>query len=365
MYLKKNFMKKALLYNPYLDVMGGGERHVLSVMEILQEEGFHVDIAWDDDTILDKLRNQLRLHLIDFRTVKNVFKKNLSKERNQLTRKYDIFLYVTDGSYFVSHAKKNYIFSMYPDASLYTLSLLNWFKTRKYEVIANGDFTAQRIKGWMKLKSHVLYPYIDQQSFDSTSKKSQTIISVGRIFKHLHSKRHDIILQAFIQLKKTYKEYQHFTLEILGGMKEEDREYFEELKLLADGREDIAIHPNISHDDLRRRYSTALVYWHAGGYGIDENVHPENVEHVGITPLEAMASGCITFCYNAGGPKLYIKDGINGYLYSSIEELIDKTHTVLGDPKTQDVIRKNAHALIEDTFTYSVFKNSVKKIFTL
>lgn len=356
-------MKKALLYDPYIDVLGGGERHVLSIMEVLKEQGYDIDVAWDDPEILEKLKTQLKLTLEGFNRVPNVFKRIHTKERNKLTRKYDIFLYVTDGSYFISYAKKNFIFSMYPDRSLYKLSIVNWFKTRKYQVIANGDFTAERIKDWMKLKTHVLYPYIEQNHIESSRKRSKKIISVGRIFKHLHAKRHDVIINAFIALKQKYPQCGDFTLEILGGLKEEDQDYLDELKALAQDRKDISFHPNVSHEDLKKEYSTALFYWHAGGFGIDENMHPENVEHVGITPLEAMAAGCITFCYKAGGPRLYINDGINGYLYSSIEELIDKTYDVYINPQSQSPMIKNAQTYIHQHFTYDVFKSSVKKIF--
>ncbi|MBP9798270.1 glycosyltransferase family 4 protein [Candidatus Woesebacteria bacterium] len=356
-------MKKALLFEPYLDVMGGGERHVLSIMEVLQENGYAVDIAWDDEKILGDLRTQLHMPLKDFHIVPNVFKPGLGKQRDALTRQYDIFIYVTDGSYFLSNAKKNYIFAMYPDKTLFKLTPLNWLKTRRYQVIANGDFTAERIKSWLKIKTHVLPPYFDKNQFESSSKRSKTIISVGRIFQHLHSKRHDIVIQAFIRLKEKYQECNDFSLDIIGGLKKEDTEYMKSLQKLAEGRKDISFHTNISHKDLKKHYSTALFYWHAGGFGIEENLHPENVEHFGITPIEAMISGCITLCYNAGGPKKYITDGNNGYLYNTIEELVDKTYSAYTHPQ-KDII-KNAQEYIDSHFSPEVFKNTAKIIFDL
>ena len=135
-------MKKALLYNPYLDILGGGERHVLSMMRVLADAGYTVDIAWNDSSILAKIRDQLKLNIDGFSIVSNVFSKGSSRDRESMTAQYDVFIYVTNGSYFISKAKKNYIFAMYPLKSLYKRSPLTWYKLRNYSVIANGDFTA-------------------------------------------------------------------------------------------------------------------------------------------------------------------------------------------------------------------------------
>ncbi|KXK10830.1 MAG: Glycosyl transferase group 1 [Microgenomates bacterium OLB23] len=82
---------------------------------------------------------------------------------------------------------------------------------------------------------------------------------------------------------------------------------------------------NVSNKELLVLYRNAKIYWHAAGFGVDENRFVEAVEHLGITPLQAMAAGLVTMCHNNGGPARYIADGSNGYLYSSINELVEKT----------------------------------------
>ncbi len=42
-------IKKACLYDPYLDTLGGGELHVLSIMQVLDSFGYEVSIFWDKD----------------------------------------------------------------------------------------------------------------------------------------------------------------------------------------------------------------------------------------------------------------------------------------------------------------------------
>jgi glycosyltransferase involved in cell wall biosynthesis len=98
------------------------------------------------------------------------------------------------------------------------------------------------------------------------------------------------------------------------------------------------------------------------GYGIDETKHPDQVEHLGITPLEAMSAGCITFCYNAGGSKELIEEGLNGYLFKSEEELFDKSIAIVGDETKQQTIRKQAKTFVTTHFKEEIFKQQIKKI---
>ena len=41
--------KRAALYNPYLDTLGGGEKYILSILKVLEDEGFALDIFWDEN----------------------------------------------------------------------------------------------------------------------------------------------------------------------------------------------------------------------------------------------------------------------------------------------------------------------------
>src|SRR5690606_2667462 len=86
----------------------------------------------------------------------------------------------------------------------------------------------------------------------------------------------------------------------------------------------IHFHTNISYSEILAWYKRAEYYWHFAGYDIDQEEHPERTEHLGITPLEAMASGCLTFAYRAGGPSEIIQDNETGFLFRTQEELFEK-----------------------------------------
>ena len=43
----KNKIKRVALYNPYLDTLGGGEKHILSILDVFAEQGYEINIFWD------------------------------------------------------------------------------------------------------------------------------------------------------------------------------------------------------------------------------------------------------------------------------------------------------------------------------
>jgi len=185
---------------------------------------------------------------------------------------------------------------------------------------------------------------------------------VGRFFSHLHSKKQDVIIKTFKKIKQKNSAFKNFELILAGGLKEEDKDYFNYLQKIAADDQSIILKPNISQNELYGLYQKAAFFWHFAGYGIDENKYPQKVEHLGITPLEAMATGCLTFCYNAGGPKILIKDGKRGFLFNDQNELIKKMTDIIADIKNQENIKKDAYDFVLKNFSYKVFKERVKKL---
>lgn len=364
----KKRKEKVALYDPYLDVLGGGEKHILSILKVLEEEGFEISIFWDRDIRRD-IEQRLRLTFKPSLTfVPSIFDKKTSLF-NKLAKlhSFAMFFYVTDGSYFFSSAKKNYVFCMVPKQDLYRINLLNRIKAVNYSFIANSDFTKNRLMKW-GVHAETIYPYIDKEFIDlkiQTLKKDKIILSVGRFFKHLHSKRQDVIIKLFKKIKQNNTTLKDFTLILAGGLKEKDTAYFHELTSLVGDDSSIILLPNVPYDELFSLYKKSLFYWHFAGYGIDEYQHPELVEHFGIAPLEAMASGCITFCYRAGGPKEMVKDGVTGFLFSTDDELIIKMNTVMHNASLQEKIQHQAKKYVGAHFSYPVFKQKVREALSL
>lgn len=360
--------KKAALYDPYLDLMGGGERHVLSMMKTLEDAGYEISIFWDDN-LNNQIENKLNIPFITPPLYKeNIFKNNTSlitklKELSDI----DILIYVTDGSYFFSTAKKTIAFCMVPQKNLYKMSLMNKLKTNNYHFISNSQFTKNNLEKW-GLTSDVVYPCLDNPftKIDINSlHKEKIIISVGRFFKHLHAKRQDKVIAAFKKLREKNNDLTKYTLILAGSLKEEDKDYFAELQTMIGNDKYIQLLPNISFEELLELYKKSQFYWHFAGYDIDENKYPERVEHLGITPLEAMAAGCITMCYKAGGPKEIIQNGHNGFLFSSEKELDEQMKQILSDIPLQKHLKKNAYEYIQTYFRYESLQKRMWEVLNI
>ncbi len=354
--------KKAALFDPYLDVLGGGEKHIFSILKVLQEQNYEISVFWDRN-LQKQIEQQFSLEFKNkIKFIPNIFSSSTSRLIKLLTLKnYDLFFYVTDGSYFFSSAKKTFIFAMVPQENLYRLNPMNRLKVARSHFITNSQFTQSWLEKW-GIRSQLLYPYINDDFLNrsnSSKPREKIILSVGRFYRHLHAKRQDILIQWFKKMKHAYPLFKEFKLILAGGLRQEDKDYYNLLK--KNTREDpsIELRKNVSYGELVDLYNKSLAYVHIAGLGVNQIEHPEQVEHLGIAPLEAMASGCITFCFNAGGPKEIIREGSTGFLFNNAKELVKKIERVVLDPTLQSKIQKESRAYIINTFSYSVFKKNV------
>lgn len=358
--MKNTTIKKAALYDPYLDVMGGGERYMLSILRVLQEHDYEITIYWNND-ISKQLFSQLNIPL------QNVYYKKIPSNKSFLSKakeksQYDIYLYVTDGSYQYSLARKNIVYCMVPDKNLYNFNLINKLKTFNTTFITHSKYVNNLLMNW-GIKNDIIYPYIEDSFFQENSgKKDKTILMVGRFFTHLHAKRQDVGITWFKELKEKYPAFADYKLILTGMVKPEDEAYIQSLRQLVGDDVFIEFKPNISFTQLLDLYRSSKFYWHFAGYGVDEKLHPENVEHLGITPLEAMASGCITCAYAAGGPKEIISNNDTGILFTTQDELYEQMNDLVAlQPKVDNMIQ-NARNYVQNTFSYNAFQKRVVAI---
>ena len=370
--MKKNL--KATLYDPYLDTLGGGEKHILSILKVLEDEGYEINIFWKQ-SLQSQIENRFRLQFVNrLKFLPNIFNPLFNPEGSRnpqgfikkfiALKDFDIFFYVTDGSYFFSSAKKNFVFCMVPDKKLYKLNLFNQLKTFNYRYIANSYFSQSWLRRW-GIKSEVIYPLLNKEFIDlkvEGLQKENVILSIGRFYSHLHSKKQSVLINLFKKLKQLNPMFKDFKLIIAGGLKEEDKPYFNKLQSMIKNHPDITLKTNLSYDQLLEFYRKSLIYIHLTGYDVDEDKHPGQVEHLGIAPLEAMASGCLTYSYNAGGPKEIITDGKNGFLFNTQEELVKKMSSIVSNPTLQTQVKKRAKQFVQDNFSYEIFKKRVKEV---
>ena len=346
-------MKKAILFTPYADVFSGGEQYFYSVASLLNKLGLNVVIAWHQD-LADRIKDYFGINLSGVVFSPALYRQLVSSRQTRKTAmsQYDLSFWVSDGSLPTLYAKTNYLHYQVP----FTHSLRGLksrFKARSISrAICNSSFTAQVIARVTPFahKISVIYPYINLAEFDYRANKQPTILSVGTIGGRLHSKRQDILIEAFRQFIKIHPDWQ---LILVGRV--EDQAKLTQLHQQAQGLP-VRIMPSVTRLQLRQLYAVSSLYWHAAGFGLNPKRQPEKMEHFGISIIESLAAGCVPLCYRGGEMTTLLTPDL---LYQTQAELLDKTLIQLGSLGHS---RSTASHQLAQQFDYHRFADSLKSL---
>lgn len=333
-------MPTALLYDPYIDTLGGGERYVLTVAQTLLDHGWKVTLAWTNTDIIKAAHQRFGLSLVGLKIDPELNSLFTSKHdfysRWQKLHNFDLVFFVSDGSVPVLFGKKILVHFQVPFTSTNRWPILNMLKLNTIStLVINSEFTKEVINRTLHTtRSVVLYPPVDTKIFNPHITKENIILNVGRFASPSHAKRQDVLIQAFRQLSST-PDIDGWKLILAGGVFDQDK--LDEMKKSAQGL-NIEFVENPTYPELIKLYERSKIYWHAAGYEVDELLNPESVEHFGITTVEAMAAGCVPVVIGKGGQK-EIVDIDSGYLCQNSEDIIKHTLDLIKYP---DVLSSNS-----------------------
>ena len=324
---------KVAIYSPYLDTLGGGERYMMTIAQILSY-GHSVDVLLDShlyslgpDKVKKNLEERFELSLSKVSFKKAPLGKNSSFfQRLFFLKDYDLLFYLTDGSVFIPTAKRNILHIQTPLIGQPAKSLWGRFKLKGWNlIIYNSKFTKENSKkNWPK-DSVVIYPPVDADKIKPLEKKKY-ILSVGRFFGYLRDKKQKVLIDAF---KKLYKEKEmvDWSLHLVGSTSEGDKDYIDELKENAKGVP-INFYPNLRYGELVKLYGQSSIYWHSAGFAEND---PTKMEHFGITTVEAMAGGCVPVVMGKGGQTEIVEPGKSGFLWNNLGELQSLTLRLINE----------------------------------
>lgn len=354
---------KVAIYSPYLDTLGGGERYIMTLAETLLEKN-KVDLLLDlhlyllnTDKLIKDLSERFGLDLSNINLVKAPMGKDTNAfERAFFLTKYDLLIYLTDGSIFYPTSTKNILHIQSPIKGQAGKNIWGKLKLSGWDlIIYNSEFTKNNCQKYWPLKSEVLYPPVDTKSIKVLDKKN-SILSVGRFFAFLKDKKHSVLIQAFKDLCKD-KNLDGWSLNLVGSAGEGDKPYLEELKNQAKGYR-INFYSNLERDKLITLYGESSIYWHASGFQEDD---PTKMEHFGISTVEAMAGGCIPIVIAKGGQVEIVENKKNGILWDSLEDLKRSTVKLIKNKSEMKKLSKEA-VKRANFFTKEKFQEHLKRI---
>ncbi len=233
-------------------------------------------------------------------------------------------------------------------------------------LLSNSRYTSKWIKRLYgsTIKPQILYPpTMTANALYASPNKKNYIISVGRFFTGDHSKKQLEMIKFFKKLYDTHPAARTYTFHVCGGThKEERNQAYLDLCYRSSEGYPIEIHPDIRFDDLRQLYAESKIFWHAAGLYENENMYPDKFEHLGFTTIEAMVSGCVPIVIGVAGQLEVVKNNEDGFLWTSEDELIEKTHSVMQDESLRKRLASGALQRADD-FNYEHFQKNVVNIF--
>lgn len=355
---------KVGIFDPYLDTLGGGEKYMLFLALCLSKK-HDVSLFWDkekEQEIKSGARERFGFDLDNIHFVDNIFSSKISLLQRILeSQKYDVIVYLSDGSIPLTCKKNLIIHFQFPVEWVKTSFLTKLKLLQVRRIICNSQFTKSYIDRKLKTQSVVVYPPVGlPDNFEG--KKENIILHVGRFGINREGsnfKKQDVMIDVFKQMAKD-KLVIDWRFVLIVSVREEDREKMQNLREKASGFP-IDIMENPPNEKLWEMYKKAKIYWHAAGFGEDLEKHPEKAEHFGIATAEAMGSGTVPVVINAGGQKEIVENKKSGFLWSTVDELMKKTSELINNQKLWQTMSEKGQKLAQK-FSESRFCKEVESI---
>ena len=222
-----------------------------------------------------------------------------------------------------------------------------------------SDYSRKWMKTYWQRDGPLLYPPVDT-SWAQPRAKSQSILSVGRFFRGSHEKKHGVLIDQFKQMCRTG--LQGWTLRLAGhqSRRDVDLAYTEDLRKRAEGFP-VEFAVDAPFEELQRFYGEAQVYWHAAGYGERVDRNPIKFEHFGISVVEAMANEVVPVVLNQGGPPEVVRDGQDGFLWNTTDELRERTWSLVRDQRLRESMATRARHSSQ-RFNTSAFRDRLNEL---
>lgn len=195
--------------------------------------------------------------------------------------------------------------------------------------VANSGTVRGRIQKYYRRDSDIVYPPVDTDNFFVSRDVGDYFLAGGRLVPY---KRFDLLIQVFNRLKK-------MKLKVFGEGPE-----LENLKKMSKGN--IEFLGRVSDDEKAKLLSQARAF-----------IHPQ-VEDLGITPIESMASGRPVIAYPVGGVTETVIPGETGVFFTeqSWNSLLDAV--LRFNYENWDSAKIREHVMKYDV---AVFKEKMRK----
>jgi glycosyltransferase involved in cell wall biosynthesis len=206
------------------------------------------------------------------------------------------------------------------------------FLTSYDTVMANSEYTRGWISSYWQTDADVLVPPIQTQRLTPAPARENAILTVGRFFSPGlgHAKRQLEMVEFFGRAHRSGAIPPDWRFYVVGGCEDSQRPYLAQVRAAGAGLP-VEVIDNAPRARVEQLLSTSSVFWSATGYGEDEAKAPWSSEHFGMTTVEAMAGGCVPVVIDKAGQKEIVREGVDGFRWSTPDELVAATALIASD----------------------------------
>jgi glycosyltransferase involved in cell wall biosynthesis len=367
------------LYDNALHFIGGAQKYGCTLAHALQST-FEVTLLSNADVSQHQLEDWYNLDLSQCRikTVRMPF----FEEKEQVKGIFDAGLVdlrgdnpfhavsLESGAYdvFVNNCMLEMVYPLSPLSEFVVhfpeRERSRFFHVHQYtHIIFNSLYTAEWIQKRWNIKPHAhIYPPVDMVSplEKALGLKQNIILSVAR-FEPGGNKQQAEMIKAFTLMRRRWpRETEGWRLVLAGGSTAVNP-YLDRIRslLVESSGSDIELLVNLPVDQLKKVFQSARLFWHFSGLGQRD---PARIEHFGMTTVEAMQCGCVPVVFRGGGQKEIVVQETSGFLFDTIQELLEKTLALIQKPELVLKLARNSHARGK-VFVREVFESRVKEHF--
>jgi len=369
---------KVAIYNDSWETMGGGEKYLCTLADVLSRDtALSVTLLIDRPEVTGERLRQFFDLALERVTLTQVDRRS----RNSMLTSADLAIIQTNWKPIRSRAAKTVYILHVPYGPLgpgaiaervahgqFKEALKDIVRRRLISearnasaVIVNSLFARDALERHHGIQAACIQPAIDD--FRQPGAKEKIILSVGRFFRGLYNdKRYDVMIGAFRDLcaRQPGHGWQYWVAGSCGS-DAPSQNHLTHLRQAAEGLP-VTFHVNPPYDFLTGCYNRATLFWHAAGFGVDENRHPERMEHFGMTTVEAMSARCVPVVYEGGGQREIVTAGASGFFWTTPEQLIRSTLALMNDGALSSRIADGARARAAE-FSHARFAERVSTFF--
>jgi len=316
-------------YGEYAWTVGGGAVHVLQFLQALAPY-YRVDLLLPPEAPLRSprwFRQQLGIELEGIRVL---------HYRPGMEADYDIWVSACNDDIRPAPTPRRYNIVFFPFVPL---------DGRGFVHIANSRYTAEHVRQRYGTDDvAVIYPPVDNGAI-RPGQKEPLVLHVSRFAlpSPRADKGHLAMVQAFKDLCR--RGLEGWRLVLAGSTVDAVEEAYARLLQREAAGYPIEVRANPGRQELLDLYARAAIYWHATGLTVKD---PAAQEHFGITVLEAMAAGAVPVVYASGGPAETVVHAESGYLFESLDGLVELTLRLARDEGERRRLAEGARRRAEE-----------------